>query len=83
MKLKSEITEAFKLKKSLGLDDTYIMHPLRNGMFILRQKWTYSDKDLFAESNGYTFDMYAVWVELDDLVERLNVQQNLQSRACS
>ena len=76
----SSILELFELRKELGLKDNYIMHPLRDEMFIQREKQIMG-KWLYAESNCYVFDIYSTWLVLDDLVERLNVQQNLQSQA--
>lgn len=72
------ILESFRIRKELGLDDSYIMSPVRENFYIQRQIitkcWWY------CESNSYKFDNFNAWMNLDKLLEMLICRQKLLDR---
>lgn len=72
----SYILELFELRKELGLKDNHIMHPLHDNMSIQREQ--IMGRLLYSESKDNAIEYATLWLTLDDLVERLKIEQNLQ-----
>lgn len=81
MVCEDDILNAFQLRRDLGLDDRYILHPTRDNMFI-QIRWILNNC-YFGESNSYSLDNHTVWMRLDQLVQVLHVREKLRKRAHS